>query len=195
MASVEGGGALRLDAADTQTLEQRLVMVARDTVMAKQNTTIDGYVPIMQRALAHMWQRQHSQQEYQQQQPPAADDSSSDTPYQNLMVTVNSFTWFISWCEQQAAAKQPGRYPAAANSDGTQQRLPVGAVPEVQALRQRLLGSRSECNPYQGTLSLGNWKKHMFACNWLQQKQGELVYGSFSKRKHQLIAGRWQPQL
>jgi hypothetical protein len=58
--SVEAGADLRLSAATQQTLQQRLSIVARDVTQAKQHTTMEGYLPILQRALAFWWQRQHA---------------------------------------------------------------------------------------------------------------------------------------
>lgn len=55
---VEAGTDYIQSSAGEQTLQQRLVLVARDVTQAKRQTTIDGYLPLLQKALAFWWQKQ-----------------------------------------------------------------------------------------------------------------------------------------
>lgn len=107
-------------------------MVARDVVHGMQIRTIEGYIPIIMRALACAWQKQHAsilagEQQQQPMQPqqqqqaaqhgrmeqeqPAAMSGSAPIvqhPAKSLLVTVNGFKEFIQSLEQQPTSMRTG---------------------------------------------------------------------------------------
>jgi hypothetical protein len=291
---------LQLAKSDTQSLSERIVMVARDVTQGKQASTIQGYIPLLQHFLSFTWKQQHSCSN-----PPAAaaqevaaamaaaaaaaedDDTAEEggwgipvadaaaggvlegmaaahaaaqqatadaaaggvqegmaaaeaaatgaaaaaaaaeqetaasggadnavggdttqqlqqempqTPYESLIVTVNRFTDFIRLDVEHDSSVSSMRsaFPtvlgARSNTTTTSSssfsraqeltRLSADALPKVQAVRQSLLGLDLARSAYHGQLSLGYWNKHMFACNWLQEKQYELDRGMITKGEH-----------
>jgi hypothetical protein len=124
---VQSGEHLQVDPSLTQGLEQRIESVARDMLQGKESSTMTGYMPIMQKALAWAWHKQQQQQQEERQQragsepattaataaaaasaePPDSDapgDSTVQSPFSSLLMNVRTFLDFITAAERPSEA-------------------------------------------------------------------------------------------
>jgi hypothetical protein len=120
---VQSGNLLQVDPLLTQGLEQRIESVARDMLQGKESSTMTGYMPIMQKALAWAWHKQEQQRQQQAgsepattaamaaaaaaAEPPDSDapgDSTVQSPSSSLLMNIRTFLDFITAAERPAAA-------------------------------------------------------------------------------------------
>jgi hypothetical protein len=179
---------LQVDAMHTMTWQQRIVAVARDMLQAKECSTMAAYVPIMQKQLAWSWHLQHTRQQQQQQQHQGAAGQQQGqegaagvgaATVQSLLVNVRVFLSFIAAAERPGAAMRE-RFARVLNGsidDASSSSSTTGELASVQAVRQLVQGVPEEGCLMQGRFSLGNWKKHLNACTYLQQQQQHIMLG------------------
>ena len=132
----------------------------------------------------------------QEQQAGAVDDggpglpASQQYPSSSLVMNVRAFTTFVTAAEKPAEGirQEFARVLSGGSTDASSDRssssraqqlhaLSAGGVRAVQVLRQLVQGVPGEVSLHQGRLSFGNWKKHLSACTYLQEKQQHILYG------------------
>jgi hypothetical protein len=145
-----------------------------------------AYVPIMQKQLAWSLYLQYTRQQEQQQHQGAAGQEQGQEGaagvaaaiVQSLIVNVREFLSFIAAAERPGAAMRE-RFARVLNRsiDEASSSSTTGELASVQAVRQLVQGVPEEGCLMQGRFSLGNWKKHLNACTYLQQQQQHILLG------------------
>jgi hypothetical protein len=116
--------------------------------------------------------------------------ASQQYPSSSLVMNVRTFTTFVAAAErpsegmrQEFARVLSGGSTGVSSDRSSSSRaqqlhaMSAGGVPAVQVLRQVVQGVPGEVSLHSGRLSLGNWKKYLSACTYLQEKQQHILYG------------------
>lgn len=170
---------LKGDLNETQSLQERIVRLAKDCTLAKQVTTMRGYLPKLQLLLASMWRRRHHQQQQQQQQqytedqqhapeqqtvPDNQQTSAAGTsaaaqagrPVKSLLINLGDFHQSIREVKASSAAAMQHAFRHVLEGDGQEEEHRADQVFSVDQLssvqRVRSLGIRRDADSVTDTL-------------------------------------------